>query len=164
MKHLLTLCALVAGLSLSAQAQKFGHIDAQQLLLNLPERADAQVQIESAAKEYETEMVRMQTELQTKYGEYQEKAATWPDAIRQQKERELQTLDAGLQEFAQTVQLDLSTMEESLLTPMIQRVQQAIEEVGKEHGFTYIFDSSMGATLYNGGEDVSSLVKTKLGL
>ena len=39
-------------------------------------RADAQVQIESAAKEYETEMVRMQTELQTKYGEYQEKAAT----------------------------------------------------------------------------------------
>ena len=106
MKHLLTLCALVAGLSLSAQAQKFGHIDAQQLLLNLPERADAQVQIESAAKEYETEMVRMQTELQTKYGEYQEKAATWPDAIRQQKERELQTLDAGLQEFAQTVQLD----------------------------------------------------------
>jgi outer membrane protein len=164
MKHLLTLFALVAGLSLSAQAQKFGHIDAQQLLLNLPERADAQVQIESAAKEYETEMVRMQTELQTKYGEYQEKAATWPDAIRQQKERELQTLDAGLQEFAQTVQLDLSTMEESLLTPMIQRVQQAIEEVGKEHGFTYIFDSSMGATLYNGGEDVSSLVKTKLGL
>ena len=148
MKHLLTLFALVAGLSLSAQAQKFGHIDAQQLLLNLPERADAQVQIE----------------LQTKYGEYQEKAATWPDAIRQQKERELQTLDAGLQEFAQTVQLDLSTMEESLLTPMIQRVQQAIEEVGKEHGFTYIFDSSMGATLYNGGEDVSSLVKTKLGL
>ena len=49
------------------------------------------------------------------------------------------------------------------LTPMIQKVQQAIEEVGKEHGFTYIFDSSMGATLYNGGEDVSSLVKTKLG-
>lgn len=155
---------LVAGLSFGAQAQKFGHIDAQQLLLNLPERAEAQVTIESAAKEYETEMVRMQTELQTKYAEYQEKAATWPDAIRQQKERELQALDAGLQEFAQTVQLDLANMEESLLTPMIQRVQVAIEEVGKEHGFTYIFDSSIGATLYNGGEDVSGLVKTKLGL
>ena len=109
-------------------------------------------------------MVRMQTELQSKYGEYQEKAATWPDAIRQQKERELQALDAGLQEFAQTVQVDLSSMEESLLTPMIQRVQVAIEEVGKEHGYTYIFDSSIGAALYNGGEDVSGLVKTKLGI
>ena len=40
----------------------------------------------------------------------------------------------------------------------------AIEEVGKAHGFTYIFDSSMGATLYNGGEDVTGLVKTKLGI
>lgn len=164
MKHLITLCLLVAGISFGAQAQKFGHLDAQQLLLNLPERAEAQVKIENAAKEYETEMVRMQTELQSKYGEYQEKAATWPDAIRQQKERELQALDAGLQEFAQTVQVDLSSMEESLLTPMIQRVQVAIEEVGKEHGYTYIFDSSIGATLYNGGEDVSGLVKTKLGI
>jgi len=164
MKHLLTLCALVAGLTFSAQAQKFGHINAQELLLNLPERADAQVQIETAAKEYETEVVRMQTDLQTKYGEYQEKAATWPDAIRQQKERELQALDAGLQEFAQTIQLDLANMEESLLTPMIQRVSEAIEQVGAENGFTYIFDSSMGATLYNGGEDVTDLVKAKLGL
>ena len=47
---------------------------------------------------------------------------------------------------------------------MIQRVSIAIEEVGKEHGITYIFDSSMGATPYNGGEDVTDLVKTKLGL
>ena len=109
-------------------------------------------------------MLRMQDELQTKYGEYQAKAATWPDAIRGQKEKELQALDQGLQEFGQTVQMDLARMEESLLTPMIEKVQVAIQEVGKAHGFTYIFDSSMGATLYNGGEDVSGLVKTKLGL
>ena len=37
-------------------------------------------------------MIRMQQELQTKYGEYQEKAATWPDAIRQQKERSFKHL------------------------------------------------------------------------
>jgi len=164
MKNIFILLALVAGLSFGAQAQKFGHIDAQSLLLSLPERVDAQQTIEAAAKEYETEMLRMQDELQTKYGEYQAKAATWPDAIRGQKEKELQALDQGLQEFSQTVQMDLARMEESLLTPMIEKVQVAIQEVGKAHGFTYIFDSSMGATLYNGGEDVSGLVKTKLGL
>ena len=164
MKNTLILLALFLGLSFNVEAQKFGHIDAQSLLLSLPERVDAQQTIEAAAKEYEGEMIRMQEELQTKYGEYQAKATTWPDAIRQQKEKELQALDQGLQEFGQTVQIDLARMEENLLTPMIERVQVAIQDVGKAHGFTYIFDSSMGATLYNGGEDVTDLVKTKLGL
>lgn len=164
MKQILILCGLLAGLSFGANAQKFGHIDAQNLLLNLPERVEAQVTIESAANEYKAEIVRMEGELQTKYTEYQAKAATWPDAIREQKERELQSIDQGLQEFSQTVEADLARIQESLLTPMIDRVRTAIESVGSEHAFTYIFDSSMGATLYNGGEDVTDLVRTKLGL
>lgn len=147
-----------------AFAQKFGHLDAQEVLLSLPERAEAQASIESAAGEYETEVARMQSELETKFADYQAKASTWPDAIRQQKERELQQLDAGLQEFGVTIQNDLAQMEQQLLSPMIERVRKAIEDVGKEQGYTYIFDTSTGVTLYNGGDDVTDLVKTKLGM
>ena len=164
MKHILLL-AFVALLGMTdAVAQKFGHLDAQDILLTLPERAEAQTSIEAAAAEYETEVSRMQSELETKFADYQAKAATWPDAIRQQKERELQQLDAGLQEFGMTIQNDLAQMEQQLLAPMIERVRDAIEAVGKEQGFTYIFDTSTGVTLYNGGEDVTDLVKTKLGM
>ncbi|MEC7692834.1 MAG: OmpH family outer membrane protein [Flavobacteriales bacterium] len=164
MKHILLL-AFVALLGMTdAVAQKFGHLDAQDILLTLPERAEAQASIEAAAAEYETEVSRMQSELETKFADYQAKAATWPDAIRQQKERELQQLDAGLQEFGMTIQNDLAQMEQQLLAPMIERVRDAIEAVGKEQGFTYIFDTSTGVTLYNGGEDVTDLVKTKLGM
>jgi outer membrane protein len=73
-------------------------------------------------------------------------------------------MDSGLQEFAATVQDELQKLEQSLLEPMIQRVQTAIDEVGKEQKFTYIFDSSTGATLYNGGEDIAPLVRAKLGM
>lgn len=164
MKHILLL-AFVALLGMTdAVAQKFGHLDAQDILLTLPERAEAQTSIEAAAAEYEAEVSRMQSELETKFADYQAKAATWPDAIRQQKERELQQLDAGLQEFGMTIQNDLAQMEQQLLAPMIERVRDAIEAVGKEQGFTYIFDTSTGVTLYNGGEDVTDLVKTKLGM
>ena len=72
MKNIFILTALFMGLSFGVQAQKFGHIDAQSLLLSLPERVDAQQTIEAAAQEYEGEMIRMQEELQTKYGDYQE--------------------------------------------------------------------------------------------
>lgn len=164
MKHILLL-AFVALLGMTdAVAQKFGHLDAQDILLTLPERAEAQTSIEAAAAEYETEVSRMQSELETKFADYQAKEATWPDAILQQKQRELQQLDAGLQEFGMTIQNDLAQMEQQLLAPMIERVRDAIEAVGKEQGFTYIFDTSTGVTLYNGGEDVTDLVKTKLGM
>ena len=155
--------ASVVGLT-EAVAQKFGHLDAQEVLISLPERAEAQASIEAAAGEYETEVARMQSELETKFADYQAKASTWPDAIRQQKERELQQLDAGLQEFGVTIQNDLAQMEQQLLSPMIERVRKAIEDVGKEQGYTYIFDTSTGVTLYNGGDDVTDLVKTKLGM
>ena len=164
MKHFILIAlASVVGLT-EAVAQKFGHLDAQEVLLSLPERAEAQASIESAAGEYETEVARMQSELETKFADYQAKASTWPDAIRQQKERELQQLDAGLQEFGMTIQNDLAQMEQQLLSPMIERVRKAIEDVGKEQGYTYIFDTSTGVTLYNGGDDVTDLVKTKLGM
>ena len=164
MKQLMMALALIVGMTTAATAQKLGHVDTQAILMDLPERMDAQAAIESRASEYESEMTSMQQQLQTKLQEYQSKAETWPAAIRQQKERELQQLDAGLQEFGMTIQNDLAQMEQSLLAPMIERVREAIDAVGKEHGYTYIFDTSTGVTLYNGGDDVTDLVKTKLGM
>ena len=165
MKFSLLAVALCLVSVLPAAGQgRFGHVDAQEILLALPERATAQSTIESQAAQYEAELKRMQEEMQAKYAEYQQKAATWPDAIRTQKDRELQGMDSGLQEFAATVQDELQKLEQSLLEPMIQRVQTAIDEVGKEQKFTYIIDSSTGATLYNGGEDIAALVRAKLGM
>ena len=163
-KQIFTTAILFLGLLSSASAQKFGHVNAQDLLMSMPERTAAQATIEAQAGEYEAEMMRMQQDLQLKFGEYQEKDETWPAAIRQQKERELQALDQGLQEFGATVQNELATLEQTLLMPMIERVQDAINAVGEESGFPYIFDASTGATVYNGGEDVSALVKAKLGM
>lgn len=149
----------------SAWAQKLGHVSSEEILLLLPERATAKTTIETRAAEYETAMASMQQELQTKFADYQAKAESWPPAIRQQKERELQGLDEGLQEFATTVQSELVQLEQELLQPMMQRVQQAIDQVGAEKGYAYIFDTSAGAIVYKGGgDDVTPLVKAKLGL
>jgi outer membrane protein len=163
MRSLIILLASVA-LALPPAAQKFGHIDSQQLLLSMPEREQAQTKLESQAVMYEEQMKAMQTELQTKYDDYLAKSETWPAAIRTTKEKELNQLQQGMQDFSATAQQDLAKMEEELLTPMIERAKKAIEDVGTENGFTYIFDASTGVTLFNGGEDVTSLVKAKLGL
>ncbi len=151
-----------------AQAQvkeaRFGHIDTQSLLEAMPERNSIQTEIETAAGQFEEEIVRMQSELEGKVAEYQQKAESWPAAIRAQKEQDITMGQQGLEQFYQTVQQELAGMEARLLEPMIERAREAIETVGAEEGFTYIFDTSSGATVYNGGEDVLPLVKAKLGL
>lgn len=163
MYRLLIILAMAA-VSTSALAQKFGHIDSQELLMAMPERETAQNKLEEQATMYEEQLKAMQTEMQQKYETYLAKTETWPEAIRKTKEKELNQLQQGMQDFSQTAQQDLAKLEEDLLNPMIERARVAIEAVGAENGFTYIFDSSTGVTLFNGGEDVTALVKSKLGL
>ena len=170
MKSTITLGLMMAALffSTSTTAQvmeaRFGHIDTQALLESMPERNTIQSEIEGAAAQYEQEIVRMQGELEAKVAEYQQKAESWPTAIRAQKEQDITQDQQGLEQFYATVQQELAILEQSLLEPMIERARTAIEQVGAEEGFTYIFDTSTGSTVYNGGEDVLGLVKAKLGL
>ena len=170
MKNIVTLGLTMAAclFALPAQSQvmevRFGHIDTQSLLEAMPERNSIQSEIEEAASQYEQEIVRMQGELEGKVAEYQQKAESWPAAIRAQKEQDITMGQQGLEQFYATVQQELAGLEASLLEPMIERARVAIEAVGAEEGFTYIFDTSSGSTVYNGGEDVLPLVKAKLGL
>ena len=59
----------------------------------------------------------------------------------------------------------LEERQEALLKPIVDRAKKAIEEVGKENGYTYIFDSGIGTVLYSqDSDDIMPLVKKKLGL
>ena len=165
MKHIILFSCLLVGLSFGANAQKFGHLDVQSLIMNMSVQANIEATLQNAALEYEAQIQSMQADLQAKDTEYQTKSTTWPEVIRAQKEKDMQSIYQGLQEFAQTAQAELGQMEQDLFSPLVISVQGAINTVGEEHQFTYIFDSSTGATVYTGGgTDVTDLVRTKLGL
>ena len=119
MKQISLAVVLVAACTLTSFAQKFGHIDTQDVLLNLPERSEAQATIEARAAEYEGELARMQQEFQTKYAEYQNKMSSWPAAILEQKQRELQGLEQGMQDFNITAQNELAQLQDEFLIPIV---------------------------------------------
>lgn len=147
------------------QPAKFGHIDTNELLQMMPGRDSATVELERYARELETTFVAMQNEFQTKYTDYLEKQATFSELIRQSRERELISLQERIQEFQESAQQDLMDQESRLLRPIIEEARNAIEEVAKENGYTYIFDTSMGFLLYwDAGEDIMPKVIQKLGL
>jgi outer membrane protein len=107
----------------------------------------------------------MQAELESKYTDYQANQATWSNIIRQTKEKEIQDMQIRLEDFNSQAQIDLRNKEDELTAPLIERARKAVEDVAKENGYTYVFNSTEGLLLYaTPSDDIMSLVKKKLGL
>lgn len=170
MKKLFLLAVAVLMLSAgaaNAQSFKFGHIDTGKLLQAMPDRLEAQSQLEKHAKMYEDQMLAMQTEFEKKYKEYQEQAETLTPVIRESKESELAEIQQRFQAFRQTAQQEVSNKEAELMQPIIEKAKKAIDDVAAENNFTYVFDISTGSLVYfneSQSVDILPMVFAKLGI
>ncbi|GHT69136.1 membrane protein [Bacteroidia bacterium] len=152
---------------LSAQNFKFGHINGQEVIALMPERDSAEAKFTAYAKDLSEQVETMQVEYNNKLNNYQKSAKTWGDAIREQKEKELQDLGQRIQEFQVAAQQDLQKQQADLLRPVIEKANAAIKKVAAEGGFTYIFDVSNTAVSYWNPEqstDIMPLVRKELNI
>ena len=171
MKNILKIIIVIAiplmvGMTvLDAQAQKFGHINSNELLSLMPERIKATADVEKFAKQLENQLKTMSAEYDSKLQDYQSKEGIMTEPIKQTRLKEIMDLEQRIRDFQQTAQQSLQKKETELLTPLIDKAKNAIEEVAKKNGYTYIFDTSVGFILYfQDGDDIMPLVKKKLGL
>jgi len=131
----------------------------------MPESTEMQTELQSYAKGLESSLAAMQAEGEKKLADYQQNEATMSDLVKQDKVRELESIQQRILEFQQNAQESLAAKEQELITPILDKARKAIEDVAKEGNFTYIFDASTGNILYAAeSENVLPLVKAKLGL
>mgnify|MGYP000089483443 FL=1 len=162
----ITFLFLISLITLSAFSQnKFGYIDSQELLMLMPERKNAESEVQNFAKSLESQLAAMTAEYQESVQDYQSNEASYTDLIKQDKIAEITGLEQRIQAFQQNAQQSLQKKEQELLEPILSKARSAIEEVAIEGNFTYIFDKSVGSILYaKESENVLSLVKKKLKL
>lgn len=162
---LLSLVVFFATAGFSQTAAKFGYIDSNEILTLMPETDSLQGELKAYADFLDQQMSTMAMEYQTKVTQYQENYNTMSDLIRQTKEKEITDLQARIQAFQQSADGDLGAKQAELFNPLIEKVKKAIDEVGKENGYTYIFDVGTGALVYYElGDNILPLVKVKLGI
>lgn len=158
----LILAALIAVPSMMS-AQKFGIIDTNTLMGELPEVKEVQTQMEASIKKYQDEENNLRGEYEKKVKELQAMDQNTPEAIQKRRIEELQSLEQKINEFRQTASQDLQRQQEQLLAPIRQQIVNAIQAVGAEGNYTMIFES--GSELYHGNdvENLTAKVKAKLG-
>ena len=143
---------------------RLGHINSAELLELMPEKKVAVEKTQKLASDLQVKMESMSAEYEQKIADYQKGQATMSQTIRQSTESDIMALQQRIQQFQVTAQEEIGKEEQRLLQPILDKARTAIENVAKANGFTYIFDVSTGATVYEGGEDVLPLVKKELGM
>ena len=155
MKKFILMALLCAPMTMFAQ--KFGHINSQEIMTSMPEFSIAQGEIQAKAKEFENEMSEMQEE-------FDKVRQTLPQTKQQETETELQGLYTKLQQANQDYQQQLQKLQQEKLQPIQTKLMNAITAVGKTGNYVYIMDLSMGIPYINDAisEDVTAKVKAEL--
>ena len=167
---LLTLAFVLVLPNLQAKDKplKIGYTNLDYILSLLPETK----RIETDYKSFEKQL---KNRLEAKVGEFQEKLQalekgyeTMTDPVRKQREAELLQLKSSLEQLQIESQESLANKNVELLKPVYEKIQQAIERVAKENGYTHVFNQETGGIfilLYAPEEyDISDLVLKKLGI
>jgi outer membrane protein len=165
-KVTLLLVAVFAMMSISAQSQKFGHVDSQKLMQSMPAMDSVMSDLEDIQTSNNELLKSMQDEMQKQLAAYQEGGENLLPAVKAAKEQELQQMQENIQTFYQQAQVTMQTKQQELTKPVMDKAKQAIEDVAKEQGLIYVFDLSGGTLLYHSIQsvDILPLVRKKLGM
>jgi outer membrane protein len=160
MKKLLLLIMLMA--PLATFAQKFGKVNTQSIMQNLPEIAKINGELQAQQKTYENDLKSMQDELQRQSDAYEKGKSTMNASAQKAKEQELQTLYQKIQQTYQDNSQALQKKQQDLMQPVVTKVRNAIDAVGKAGGYTFIFED--GVAVYTGTnvEDVTAKVQAEI--
>jgi len=158
--------AVLLALPMSVFAQKFAHVNSEQIIQAMPEFTTAQTEVQNLQKQYEEELQRMQDELKTKSDDFDKNQATLPDAVKQRRQQELQDLYQRLQQYYQTSEQELQKARTEKMQTIQTKVLNAIKEVGAAGQYVYVMDISSGIPYISEtlSTDVTADVKAKLGL
>ena len=149
---------------MAAFAQKFGHINAQEVMSQMPEFIKARGEVEAAAKQYDNDLKAMQEELQRKAEEYDKTKSTMNETKQKETEQNLMTLQQKIQQAYQDNSQAMQKLQQEKISPITDRLVNAIKAVGKAGGYVYIMDVTSGVPYISEtlSKDVTAEVKAEL--
>ena len=164
---LASLLALSAVLTSAMAQMKIGYISSEAIMQQLPEAQDAQKQLDGIVAEWQADLNKMQSDLQSKFDDYDKKKLIMSDQKRAETEKELQDLDKAMVDYRTKkfgTNGELFSKQNELMKPIQDKIFKAVKDVADEQGYDYVFDKSSSTLLMYANEknDLTSKVLTKL--
>jgi outer membrane protein len=158
---------LIAFVIPSSAQMKIGYINSEAIMQQLPEAQDAQKQLDAISTDWQTELTKMQTDLQHRFEDYDKKKLVMSDKRRAEIEKELQDLERKMVDY-RTAKFgangELFSKQNELMKPVQDKLFKAVKDIADEGGYDYVFDKSSTTLLMYSNEknDLTSKVLAKL--
>lgn len=154
---------IVTIFSLALNAQKVGYINSQAIISELPEVMEANSSIEALKAQLVKKGQEMIQVLQQKGQKLEESRNSMAPVKFQEEVDKLKKDEEEIATFEQQSQFKIMQKSELLLGPIQKKMNEVIQTIAKENGYSYIFDAGAGNILYSDEKaDLSALVKAKM--
>ncbi|MCL2290322.1 MAG: OmpH family outer membrane protein [Bacteroidetes bacterium] len=159
-------CFLLSAFCFHGFAQsKFGHVDYGEIMKSMPGIDSIQNVIVNYNADLQSIGEQMVREFQEKQAAFEQLANTpgTSPAILKIRQEELQSMIKRIQEFAQSMEMDVQDKQLELLEPFQTKLIDAIKKVAKANHYSYVFDIS--TLLFSSpSDDLTNKVKAELGI
>ena len=122
---------------------KIGFVISEQIMQNFPEAQAVSKELAEIRKISIDTLEVLQKELQYKVADYQQKEGLMSGEAKKKVQKELYDMDTKLKDITQKKSEELKTKNEELMRPVVEKINNAIEYIAKEEGFTVILDKNM---------------------
>ena len=170
MKKKTLLLALFCALTMigfnELNAQKFGHLNSQLILESHPKVQGASSELDTYTQQENKKFEDKAKAFQAKVDKFRQDVGSGILSQVQiaQQEEALGKEQQELAQEEQQVKFRILQKREELLNPILQSVDVIIKEIGKEEGYTMIFDTSVPGTIIYAieSDDITEKVKAKI--
>ncbi len=169
MKKYILFLLIVFGTVFENVAQKYGYIDSDYILDNMPEYSEAKEKLDKFAERWQKEIEDRYTAINKKRQEFMRVEAILPEEERKNRLEEIELMESETLELQQMrfgVNGDLFAKRKELIEPIQDKVFEALTEVASRGKYTFVFDKANQSNLIFADPkyDISKLVMRQLGI
>ena len=142
---------LFSFLSILFSEVKIGYLNADKILTELDEVRQVQIQLEKEQRKIESDYMNLEMELDSLLRSYEQQKMLMSEERRSKLEKTLTEKQAELQRFQMEKvgpQGEIYKIHDQLMAPVYAKIDEAIQKVGKQEGYDYIFNVVSGGIVY----------------
>lgn len=151
----LLLATMATMSAVQAQALKVGYADPEVIITYMPDYQRIQQQMSDEYQASQEALQSLATDFQEAVAQYQKQQPLLSAERQAEREQELMQMQAEIQESAARKDEELTEKNDSLLAPLLTRVQTVIDEIALERGLDLVVRSP--ALLYVNQSTVSNI-------
>lgn len=127
-----------------SQDLKIGYMNPQEVINQIPERADIEQKLNSFIEQKRSELSQKSAEFQQSVATYQENAASMSQQEQQRREEELASREQELTQMQQSVQQQIQQRRSELLAPIYNEMDEAIAAIAEANGLDFVLNEATG--------------------